>query len=478
MSPITRILVLMLAMGGGMLYKKFSDIWGDVEAPKLPLNQWWGDEEEPKDWNAYLANTSEVIGNRLLYPDTTLDDLRSLLNQTLHLTEPLEDVNFEYGFNSNFLKELVEYWRDDYLPRWREREVFLWQFNHFTTDIQGLRMHFLHLMVYDEYTVNRHHYPVLLLHGWPSSVREFYSLIHKLHQTKKDRNQKYIFNVIVPSLPGFAWSQGTSKRGLGPAQIAVMMRNLMLRLGYKKFFIQGTDWGSIIGSHIATLFPENVLGYHSNMCTVSSPKSMIKGLIAGSFPGIFAPKGYEDFFSPVSEKIHFLLEETGYAHLHSTKPDTIGTALHDNPVGLAAYILEKFSTWTNATYRHLPDGGLKKRYKLDALLDNVMIYYLTNSITTSMRIYKEAVTEEQRALKLDRVPTNVPTACARFKNEMMHFMDLQLKDKYKNLIQSTYYKEGGHFAAMEVSDIVYKDFIEFVKKVEKIKKITGYKREL
>ncbi|XP_061401163.1 juvenile hormone epoxide hydrolase 1-like [Musca vetustissima] len=257
-----------------------------------------------------------------------------------------------------------------------------------------------------------------------------------------------------------------------------MMRNLMLRLGYKKFFIQGTDWGSIIGSHIATLFPENVLGYHSNMCTVSSPKSMIKGLIAGSFPGIFAPKGYEDFFSPVSEKIHFLLEETGYAHLHSTKPDTIGTALHDNPVGLAAYILEKFSTWTNATYRHLPDGGLKKRYKLDALLDNVMIYYLTNSITTSMRIYKEAVTEEQRALKLDRVPTNVPTACARFKNEMMHFMDLQLKDKYKNLIQSTYYKEGGHFAAMEVSDIVYKDFIEFVKKVEKIKKITGYKREL
>uniref|UniRef100_A0A1L8EG16 Epoxide hydrolase n=1 Tax=Haematobia irritans TaxID=7368 RepID=A0A1L8EG16_HAEIR len=478
MSPFTRILILFLAIGGGMVYKEIALMLSDVEAPQLPLNQWWGDEEEPKDWDAYLANSSEVIGNRLMYPDTTLDDLRSQLNRTLRLTEPLEDVAFEYGFNTNFLKELVEYWRDDYLPRWREREVFLWQFNHFTTEIQGLRMHFLHLMVYDEYTVNKHHYPVLLLHGWPGSIREFYSIIHKLHQTNKDKNNKYIFNVVVPSLPGFAWSQGTSKRGLGPAQIAVIMRNLMLRLGYKKFFIQGGDWGSEIGSHLSTLFPENVLGFHSNMCLAPTPKSFLKGFIAGLFPSIFAPRGYEDFFFPTSEKIHYLLEETGYAHLHSTKPDTIGSALHDNPVGLAAYILEKFSTWTNASYRHLPDGGLKKRYKLDALLDNVMIYHLTNSITTSVRIYKETSSPENYALQMPRVPTNVLTGCARFKSDMAHFLDLQLKDKYPNLIHSTYYKQGGHFAAMEVPNILYQDFINFVKKVEEIKKISGYKGEL
>lgn len=257
-----------------------------------------------------------------------------------------------------------------------------------------------------------------------------------------------------------------------------MMRNLMLRLGYKKFFIQGGDWGSIIGSHIATLFPENVLGYHSNLCTVFSPKSIAKGLVAGLLPSVFAPKGYEDFFFPISEKISFLLEESGYAHLQSTKPDTIGSALHDNPVGLAAYILEKFSTWTNASFSHLPDGGLKKRYKLDALLDNVMIYYFTNSITTSMRIYKEHYSPEQRALQLERVPTTALTGCARFKSDLMHFMDFQLKDKYKNLIHSTYYKEGGHFAAMESSHILYQDFIQFVKKVEQIKQISGYKGEL
>lgn len=251
-----------------------------------------------------------------------------------------------------------------------------------------------------------------------------------------------------------------------------------MRLGYKKFFIQGGDWGSVIGSHIATLFPENVLGYHSNMCTVLTPKGLVKGAVASMFPSFFAPKGFEDFFFPMTEKFKFLIEESGYMHLQSTKPDTIGSALQDNPVGLAAYILEKFSTWTNPSYRHSTDGGLKKRFKLDALLDNIMIYHLTNSITTSQRIYKEHYSREHRALQLERVPTKVLTGCVRFKNDLMHFLDFQLKDKYPNLIHSTYHKEGGHFAAMELPATLYDDFISFVRQVENIKKISNYKREL
>ncbi|EDW62145.1 juvenile hormone epoxide hydrolase 1 [Drosophila virilis] len=467
MSTITRLLVLLLAIGGGMLYKRLNQLWGDLPAPTLDPQQWWGDEEQPKDYDAYLANSSEVVGNRLMYPETTIEALAKQLNRTLRLTPPLEGVAFEYGFNSDYLKELIAYWRDDYLPRWREREVFLWQFNHFTTEIQGLRMHFLNLMVYDENKVGKNHYPVLLLHGWPGSVREFYDLIHMLHQSHLDPNNKYIFNVIVPSLPGYGWSQGTSKPGLGPAQMAVMLRNLMLRLGYDKFFIQGGDWGSVLGSHIATLYPENVLGYHSNMCNNLSPRSQVKGLLAGIWPGLFVPSGFEDFFFPKSRELSYLMEESGYFHLQATKPDTVGAALTDNPVGLAAYILEKFSTWTNASYRSLPDGGLKQRYKLDALFDNVMIYYLTNSITTSQRLYAEAYTKEQRQLQLERVPTFVPTGCARFKGDIMQFLDLQLRDKYKNLIHSTYYQRGGHFAALELPKVLYKDFIEFVKKVER-----------
>ncbi|SPP73666.1 juvenile hormone epoxide hydrolase 2 [Drosophila guanche] len=466
MSVTVKILVLVLAIGGALVYRNVSQLWGDLPAPKLDTQQWWGDAAQPKDYAAYLANNSEVIGNRLSYPEKTITDLFGRLNRTLRLTPPLEGVAFEYGFNTNYLKEVVEYWRDDYLPRWREREVFLWQFNHFTTDIQGLRMHFLHLMVYDDNKVGKHHYPVLLLHGWPGSVREFYDLIHLLHQTNLDKNNKYIFDVIVPSLPGYGWSEGTSRTGLGPAQVAVIMSNLMARLGYNKYFIQGGDWGSIIGNHMATLFPDNVLGYHSNMCTNMNPKSQVIGALAGFWPSLFVPSGFEDFFFPKSRALAFLIEESGYFHIQATKPDTVGAALTDNPVGLAAYILEKFSTWTNPSYRGLPDGGITKRYTMDTLLDNVMIYYLTNSITTSQRLYAEAYSKEQRELQLDRVPTPVPTGCARFKSDIMHNLDIQMKDKFPNLIHSTYHKQGGHFAALEVPKVLHKDFLEFVQKVE------------
>nr|ACV04706.1 JHEH1 [Drosophila simulans] len=471
MGVTVKILVLILAVAGGLVYRNVTQLWADLPAPKLDPQEWWGDEAQPKDYDAYLKNSSEVIGNRLSYPDKTIADLKERLNRTLRLTPPLEGVAFEYGFNTDYLREVVEYWRDDYLPRWREREVFLWQFNHFTTDIQGLRTHFLHLMVYDDNKVGKKHYPVLLLHGWPGSVREFYDFIHLLHLTNLDKNNKYIFNVVVPSLPGYGWSQGTSRKGLGPAQVAVMMRNLMLRLGYDKFFIQGGDWGSIIGSNIATLYPENVLGYHSNMCNNLSPKSLAKGLVAEFLPSLFVPSGFEDFFFPKSNELRYLMEESGYFHIQATKPDTIGAALTDNPVGLAAYILEKFSTWTNPSYRSLPDGGLTKRYKMDALLDNLMIYYLTNSITTSQRLYAEQYAQAQRDLHLERVPTRVPTGCARFKSDIMQFLDVQLKDKYLNLVHSTYHKKGGHFAALEVPKVLYKDFIDFVKTVERKFKI-------
>lgn len=144
-----------------------------------------------------------------------------------------------------------------------------------------------------------------------------------------------------------------------------------------------------------------------------------------------------------------------------------GVALTNNPIGLAAYILEKFASWTHPDYKGLTDGGLDSRKDLhDAILDNVMIYYLTNSITTSMRLYAESFTRKQRDYQLERVPTDVPTGCARFKNDIMHSFDWQLRDKYRNLIHSTYYRKGGHFIALENPELLFKDFTEFVKKVE------------
>lgn len=147
----------------------------------------------------------------------------------------------------------------------------------------------------------------------------------------------------------------------------------------------------------------------------------------------------------------------------------VGTVLSQNPIGLAVYIYEKFATWTHSAHRALPDGGwsgLDEEYR-DAILDNIMVYQLTHTITTSARLYAEATTADKLAERLDSIPTAVPTGCARFRQDLMHALDWQLQDKYTNLVHSTYYREGGHFAAMERPKAVYKDFAKFLRKLQK-----------
>lgn len=139
--------------------------------------------------------------------------------------------------------------------------------------------------------------------------------------------------------------------------------------------------------------------------------------------------------------------------------------MSNNPVGLAAYILEKFSTWTMLKYRDVDDGGLDNHFSKDALFDNLMFYYLSNSITTSVRLYSEFATKRHFLLNINRVPTDVPTGCARFKYDLAHETDWQLSSKFKNLIHSTWYQKGGHFIALELPELLYNDFIQFVKKL-------------
>lgn len=315
-----------------------------------------------------------------------------------------------------------------------------------------MNIHFLHANPTNN-NESRPVIPVLLLHGWPGSVREFYELIPLLTNDYNNDDLDVSFEVIAPSLPGFGWSEGSSKQGFGVFEMSIVLRNLMLRLGHTQFYIQGGDWGSVIGSAIATLFPENVIGYHSNMCVVPTALSVFKSVVANFYPSYFINEKYESFVFPVREKLEHLIEETGFAHLQATKPDTIGAALTDNPVGLAAYILEKFSDFFDTIDR-------------DAILDNLTIYSLTNCFTTSARLYAEAYSKHELAHHLARIPTNVPTGCARFKNDIGHSLDWQLKDKYTNLIHSTYYEDGGHFAALEVPELLHKDFVTFVRTVQ------------
>lgn len=195
-----------------------------------------------------------------------------------------------------------------------------------------------------------------------------------------------------------------------------------------------------------------------------TPLSTIKTFIASFYPSLFIEdKEFISWIYPFATKFINLLQESGYMHIQSTKPDTIGVALQDNPVGLAAYIIEKFSTWTNPDYRNLADGGLEKFFTLNSLLDNIMIYHLTNSITTSVRIYKENFIEDS-VYDMNRVQITQPSGCCRFKHEILHQPDFVLKERFPNLIHSTYHQDGGHFAAMQLPKILYNDFMLFVRK--------------
>ncbi|XP_065092833.1 juvenile hormone epoxide hydrolase 1-like [Ochlerotatus camptorhynchus] len=444
---------LLLAIG----YKQYRDATSSLPVPALNLNQYWG----PGDAKQYKQDTT-IKPFKVAYPPEVIEKLRSKLNDAPTLVKPLEGTAFEYGFNSNRLQDILKYWKSTYLNKWNEREAFLNQFPHFQTQIQGLNIHFIH--VKPNVPAGTKVLPLLLLHGWPGSVREFYDVIPKL--TTKSNDKDFVFEVIVPSLPGYGWSQGASKQGLSPSRIAVIMRNLMARIGHKKYYVQGGDWGSLIANLMSTLFQDNVTGVHMNMCGMNGLQAILKSVIASFAPSQFVDEKYVEYYYPAGPKFKYLLTESGYMHLQATKPDTIGTALVGNPVGLAAYIMEKFSTWTNPSYRQLPDGGLEKYFTLDSLLDNIMIYYLTDSITTSQRIYSEAFSAEEMAIGIDRIPTQVPAACAKFKYELMHTVDWALRDHFVNLVQSNHFDDGGHFAAMQLPNVLYKDFVEFVKKVE------------
>lgn len=457
MGFFARVLFVGLTLLVAVVYKQYRDATAPLPVPKIDLQQYWG----PGDAKQYKEDTT-IKPFKVVYPPEVIEKLRSKLNDPPTLVKPLEGTAFEYGFNSNRLQEILKYWKTSYLNKWNEREAFLNQFPHFHTQIQGLNIHFIH--VKPKVSAGTKVLPLLLLHGWPGSVREFYDIIPKLTTKSDDKN--FVFEVVVPSLPGYGWSQGAAKQGLSPSRMAVIMRNLMDRLGHKKYYVQGGDWGSLIANLMSTLFQENVIGVHMNMCGLNSLQAILKSVIASFAPTRFIEEKYVDYYYPAGPKFMYLLAESGYMHLQATKPDTIGTALVGNPVGLAAYIIEKFSTWTNPSYRQLADGGLEKYFTLDSLLDNIMIYYLTDSITTSQRIYYEAFSANEMALGIDRIPTQVPAACAKFKYELMQTVDWALRDHFVNLVQSNHFDDGGHFAAMQLPNVLYKDFVEFVKKVE------------
>ncbi|KAK9882410.1 hypothetical protein WA026_020932 [Henosepilachna vigintioctopunctata] len=214
---------------------------------------------------------------------------------------------------------------------------------------------------------------------------------------------------------------------------------------------------------MSILFPENIIGMHSSMCMNISPSYFLKKILYTLRPSLIVEKKYEHLAYPIPVILPKILEEIGYVHLQATKPDTLGVALTDSPSGLAVYIIEKFLSLSNPNWKNTDVTNLTAQFNTDVLIDNVMIYWVTGTITSSMRLFSEAIHKTESSL-LDRFPVRVPAACARFIKDLFYNPVALLEDKYVNLLQVTD-NEGGHFPALECPHVLASDIYAFTEKI-------------
>ncbi|XP_011691228.1 PREDICTED: juvenile hormone epoxide hydrolase 1-like [Wasmannia auropunctata] len=457
----TTTVIFVLAIGIAVLLRS-----SPIEVPKLP-ETFWGPERNK-------GASEEVRPFVIKVPKSVIDDLNERLKNRRELVEPLQDAAWTYGVSTTYLKDVLEYWRTKY--NWTHREALLNKYPQYMTNIQGLDIHFYHVKPHiPPERKNLKVLPLLIVHGWPGSVVEFQKIIPMLTTPRPDKD--FVFEVIAPSIPGYGFSQAAVRQGLCTPQIAVIFKNLMLRLGFNKFYTQGGDWGAAIVAHLSSLFPENTLGTHSNFCLVMSTSSTLWTIIGALVPSLVVESEHAGKMYPLGHHTSRLLEETGYMHIQASKPDTIGTTVGASPVALATYILEKFSTWTNPEYRFRADGGLLEKFTLDELLDNLMLYWVTNSVTTSVRLYSEQFKKEHMASRIDELPVNVPAGCAVFPHELTYQPESLIREKFTNLIHFNHLPRGGHFAAFEEPALLTDDIFKFVSMVEDIKKKNNAKNK-
>jgi len=353
-------------------------------------------------------------------PQSDLDDLQSRLKATRFTDEP-DQAGWNYGMNPSYLRELVDYWQHRY--DWRQQEAALNRLPQFKIDIDGLTIHFLH--VKGSGPSSR---PLLLTHGWPDSFYRFCKVIPLLTDPGSHGGEPAeSFDVIVPSIPGFGFS---SRVAMNTDKVAELFQKLMNELGYREYLAAGGDLGSTITKSLAVQFPESVKAIH--------------------LTDVGYPTGFEDWstMSPAEQEFgkfiqHWWYTEGAYNMIQSTKPQTLGYGLNDSPAGLAAWILEKFYTWSDCK------GNIENSFTKDELITNIMIYWVTQTINTSARAYLEearAVYTQPGGLRSGR-HVGVPTGVAIFPAEAP--VPREWADRKVNVQRFTKMQEGGHFATLE-----------------------------
>jgi epoxide hydrolase len=365
-------------------------------------------------------------------PDSVLEDLHERLART-RFPDQLSGAGWSYGTELGYLRELITHWRHHY--DWRAQERALNAFDHFTTPVRGLSLHFIHARSKEPDAL-----PILITHGWPGSVYEFHKIIGPLTDPAAHGGERTdAFHVVCPSIPGYGFSEAPRDPGFDIAQVAHTHAELMAQLGYTRYAAQGGDWGAAVTTQLARLYPERLAGIHLNMLLARPPQDRTAGLS-------------QEELGWLQDASQHLKHGTGYYKIQSTRPQTLGYGLNDSPAGLAAWIVEKFQSWSDC------DGEVERRFTKDELLTNIMLYWVTQSITSSTRLYCENVRSQTSFLAGGRI--EVPTAAAIFKRELSKTPRAWAEAAY-NLQRYTVFPRGGHFAALEEPELLVQDLRAF-----------------
>jgi microsomal epoxide hydrolase len=365
--------------------------------------------------------------------DSAIADLRERLART-RLPDQAPGDPWAYGTSVEYLRGLTEYWRTGF--DWRAQEARLNAFPQFTAPLHGIDLHFLHVPGQGPNPC-----PLLLMHGWPGSVFEFMDLIPRLTDPASfGGDAADAFTVVAPSLPGYGLSFRPGQKRFGIEEIADCLTDLMQSLGYPRFAAQGGDWGGITASRMGYAHADRLIGIHVNLLAVRRETNML----ANPTP---EERQYLD------ELAHWLREETGYQWIQGTRPQTLSFALTDSPAGLAAWIVEKFRTWSDCS------GDVESAFTRDQLLANVSLYWFTGAIGSSFFPYYFRM---HRPWPIPEGGTiDVPTGYSAFPREILRPPRSLAERTYTNIQRWTAMPRGGHFAAMEQPELLAEDIRAF-----------------
>lgn len=364
---------------------------------------------------------------------STLDDLRERLART-RWPDEVQGAGWDYGTNLDYLKALVAYWQNQF--DWRAQEARLNRFAQFRADIDGFGIHFIH-----ERGQGPKALPIILTHGWPGSFFEMVKIIPLLTDPAGHGGDSTdAFDVIVPSLPGFGFSDRPNVRGVTTTKTAELWAHLMTdALGYVRFAAAGGDIGAGVTQRLALAHPDLLVGIHLTYLGSASARPEQPDLSEAEQRYLHALQQWS-------------LQEGAYSSLQSTKPQTLAYGLNDSPVGLAAWITEKFRTWSDC------DGEVERRFSKDELLTNIMLYWVTETIPSSVRIYYEnahALSKLQLGQHIE-----VPAGVALFPKEIS-LPPREWAERSLRVQRWTQMPRGGHFAALEEPELLVEDLRAF-----------------